>query len=236
VDDASTELGALYEAMVIDDELAATDQFMLTSIRLLGRIGFLGRDEYVVTALLAAGAEKLLKLTIGFIRTDIERGPWPSTEITRFGHHIPLLDETARRLIRKYTSRASDPLALAGLQDRLGKDPYIGDILALVGDYAAGGRFYNLDYLGGPDETRRSPRMRWNEIFNTVWARHLDDQLQWGEMSSYADVSATDARNRRLQASVSAWRDFYLTAWGHGICGRRAQVLAENITDANPDW
>jgi hypothetical protein len=37
---------------------------------------------------------------------------------------------------------------------------------------------------------------------------------------------------------VCAWRHYYLTAWGVGVCGERARYLAENITDANPnhDW
>lgn len=228
-------LDELHEAMIVDDELAATDQFLRTSIRLLGQLGFMGRDEYVVTTLLASGSEKLLKLTLGFIRSDVEFEPWPSKELVRHGHRIESLDQLTRRIIQSRRQVAVATHAVDDLYEALNRDPYIAKILALAGDYAAGGRFYNLDYLGRAGSDRPSPRERWQGIFNAVWADNLDEHHRWHPMVTFADISATNARNRRLQESVALWREYYLTAWGQGICGPRARRLAEDLTDANPN-
>ncbi len=63
----------------------------------------------VVLALLAAGAEKLLKLTLGLCTLDTE-GDWPSVQVMRqrWGHQIALLDEHVGALLlsRSHLSQA----------------------------------------------------------------------------------------------------------------------------------
>lgn len=235
--DPDVDLSELHVAVLVDDEVAATDQFLRTSIRLLGSMNFLGRDEYVLTAALAAGMEKLLKLTFGFIRTGVEGVPWPSREFRSFGHRIADLDGACRDLIRLHRGRTAYATQLEEAWQPVADDPYIGHVLRLAQDYALGGRFYNLDYLSAPPPAHRaSPRQQWQSLLMLMWQENLDADHWWARRQSYADISAKSARNRLLQQTVSGWRHYYLTAWGLGVCGERARYLAENITDANPNW
>jgi hypothetical protein len=236
MDHTSPNLSDLHQSIVIDDELAATDQFLRTAIRLVGSMNFLGRDEYVLTAILATGMEKLLKLTLGFIRTDVEGAVWPTQEFRTLGHRIVLLDEHCRALILNHREPISHAGQMHSLARSLDADPYIGPVLELAQDYAIGGRFYNLDYLGAPAEAHRtSPREQWQRLLGSVWEANLDANHWWADRTDFAHLSATNARNKLLQQTLAGWREFYLTAWGLGFCGARAQHLAENITDANPN-
>lgn len=231
---------ALIEAMVIDDELAAADAFLRTAIRLTNRMNFLGRDEYVLTALLAAGMERMLKLTLGFIRVDVDCTEWPTAELKSLGHKIVDLDVRCRELIKERVGEAIDEAEVAALATNLENDKYMPSVLALVQDYAQGGRYFNLDYLGQPNMPRASPRQQWGRLLAQVHqdGPHAGGPGYYPPSSSTAligGISSAGGINWRLTASIVAWRNYYLTTWEHGVCGDRAQRLAQEIAWISPD-
>lgn len=228
-------------AIVVDDEISATNSLLRSSIELTRDMRWLGQDEYVLTALLAAGMERMLKLTLAFIRVDTEGGAWPVAELKSHGHRIVDLDLTCRRLI-------SQRLATAAFGDRLlekllalESDWRIEQVLAIAHDYASGGRYFNLDYLGTADGTRSSPRQRWQRLVDEIKMRWLDPEaiLSPSEMphvGSPGVISTAGGEvSRSLAASIEAWRDFYVTSWEYGLCGARAQQLGQQIAWPYPD-
>lgn len=151
-------------AIVLDDEVAATNALLRESIDRLRRMRWLAQDEYVLTALLAAGMERFLKLTLALYRVDVEGAPWPAAELKSYGHRIVDLDLQCRALIRNRLGTVDYGERLAQKVNALDEDWRLDAVLALAHDYASGGRYFNLDYLGTAEGTRRSPRQRWQRL------------------------------------------------------------------------
>lgn len=227
-------------AMMLDDEVAAANSLLRKSIDLLRHMRWLAQDEYVVTVLLAAGMERLLKLTLAFVRVDVEGSSWPTTELKSYGHRIVDLDSACRALIKTRTEAVSTLERVDELARGLDRDLCIGAVLGIAQDFATGGRYFNLDHLGSPGGPRVSPRQRWQRLVDDLKAGLDQDAASTApeipDLGVVGVVTSTTGKvSHTLAATVAAWRHFYLTSWECGACGPRAQELGQQIAWPYPD-
>jgi hypothetical protein len=128
----------------------------------------------VVLALLAAGSEKLLKLTLGLTDRD-ERGVWTTKkDMLRWSHQIAELDEhVLHRLDARAHRSAAEPYIKAVLA-RAAHDPIRRELFAALQAYAFSGRFAHLDQLAGSSPGTPSPRERWDSLMSDLVQAHPD--------------------------------------------------------------
>lgn len=209
------------------DELTATKQLLDHADLLLGDVRFIDRDSHIVTTVLASGAEKMLKLTYGFLMTHVD-GTWPGETIRSYGHRIGDLDAECRRLLLTREVEATNPGAVIEARDALDRDAWLRGILEIVHRYADAGRFFNLDFLSGVEHTESSPRELWQQLDHDTWEAS-------GALvpSSLRDDETSEANERRRadawQTSLRRWREFYYQCWVQNMCGPSARRYAFEV-------
>jgi hypothetical protein len=120
-------------------------------------------DAVAVMSLLALGAEKMLKLTIGLAGRDQGTG-WPSTDYMRWkiGHRVLYADQTARPLLDSHPGTA--PGLLADLKRQVNADPVLPAALGALDRFGDAGRFYFLDVLASATQPQDAPQTLWTDM------------------------------------------------------------------------
>ncbi|MFG1723225.1 hypothetical protein ACGFII_31860 [Micromonospora chalcea] len=118
-------------------------------------------------SLLALGAEKLLKLTVGLAHLD--RGdPWPRQGYMRrdLGHRVATADKTARDLLN--LNRGTAPGDVQEKAAQVDGDKVLAVALAALERFGDTGRFYFLDSLGEQPQTERAPHFLWLDMVSEI--------------------------------------------------------------------
>lgn len=212
------------------DELTATKELLNHADELLGLMRFIDRDAHAVTAVLATGAEKVLKLTYGLLLAH-ETGAWPVDDIKGFRHRISDLDDTRRALLRSRESRATNNGVVESARTTVENDPWIDWMLRILQRYATNGRLYNLDYLGQQEQPEPSPRRLWQALDHETWEADPTGPTEEG-------LTADAIQQRRAaawQRSLRRWRELYYQAWVQNMCGPDAKRYGFEIRGPRPD-
>lgn len=188
----------------------------------------------VVLSLLAAGAEKLLKLTLGLSALDTE-GRWPSVHVMRqrWGHRIAELDEQVRALLLERIHLSNAQPFIRALLGRTETDPIRAELFGTLQDYASAGRFAHLDTLAGSTPDVPSPRQRWDGLASElVLAR---PQLLAGLAGPQQDFDACLAELAGLlDESLRWWQYALYRCWQHGLAGAEARRWSAHLSIAEP--
>ena len=182
-------------------------------------------DAVVVMSLLALGAEKMLKLTIGLAHRD--RGErWPSTaDMRRIGHRVREADRIARPLLDRYAGTA--PGFLDGVKFAVGNDRTVDEVLEALDRFGAAGRFYYLDLLAEDPQPGESPRMLWTSM---TTAMALSDPALLADINSTERAHEGRRRlNEEVATALARWWDLYVAGWRTGVIGKEAQRYAGGI-------
>ncbi|NMO57825.1 hypothetical protein HH310_42515 [Actinoplanes sp. TBRC 11911] len=184
-------------------------------------------DAVAVMSLLALGAEKMLKLTIGLVRRDQGTG-WPSKDYMRqdVGHRILKADRIARPLLDTY------PGIVPGLLVELKRQVNAGSVLPVALEaldrFGDAGRFYYLDVLASATQTQVAPQTLWSDMTTTI--AESDPSL----LADLASVERYDQGRQQLNdtmtAALTGWWDLYVAAWRTGAIGDEAKQYAREIT------
>ncbi len=167
----------------------------------------------VVLALLSAGAEKLLKLTLGLNALDTD-GAWPTVQVmrTQWGHRIAALDEHVLALLRSRTTLSAAQPFITAVLDRTATDPIRTEVFGTLQAYACAGRFAHLDTLAGSVSAVASPRQRWDELSTALAQQQpgLLDRLA----DPRADFAASLAELGAMLDQALQWWQYACTAAG----------------------
>lgn len=188
----------------------------------------------VVLALLAAGAEKLLKLTLGLGTLETE-GSWPSVQVMRndWGHRIAELDERVRALLRSRAQLSDARPFIHAVLDRTATDPIRAEVFGTLQSYAVDGRFAHLDTLAGSVTDIPSPRQRWDALKSTLLQDRPELLARWADPR--ADYQACLAELAGLLDEALQWWQYALyRCWQHGLAGADARQWSGQLSIAEP--
>lgn len=198
------------------DEFEAVKELLDAADERLSLLRYISRDSHVLTALLAPGVEKLLKLTYGYMRMH-DNDAWPGAEIHGYRHRIADMDAECRRLIEPRIEAAIHPKIVQRAAAVVDQDPFIRPLLGLLQAYGQGGRFSNLDTLAARATADATPRELWQEL----------DYLVMETLGFDLDPDVFDARrSERLRRSLRQWRFLYHQVWVQDVIGPRGRQYA----------
>ncbi|GAB3832548.1 hypothetical protein ACFPIJ_36350 [Dactylosporangium cerinum] len=183
-------------------------------------------DAVAVMSLLALGAEKMLKLTIGLASRD-QGAAWPSKDHMRrnIGHRVLKADQVARPLLDTHSGTA--PGMLADLKQQVNHDPVVPQALRALDRFGDAGRFYFLDTLASANQLQDAPQ--------TLWAE-MTAAIAEGNSDLLADLASPDrySHGRRqlndtVTSALTRWWHLYATAWRTGAIGDEAKQYASEL-------
>lgn len=209
----------VHESEAVVSLLKSADRMLVTY-----RMG--AHDADALLAVLSTGAEKLLKLTYGFIIEDRD-GAWPNTKAMRgrtgYGHDVSRLDHDCRALLRHRLELATSVGYVRGLLDALDADPYVDQLLAILSQYGMQGRFAHLDHLADAAQDAEPPRSQW-ERYDSLVSRAAP-ALPYATAVSDEDFArlVRAPTNERHRVVVNRWREAYFRALIHGVAGEEAK-------------
>jgi hypothetical protein len=182
-------------------------------------------DAIPAMSLLALGAEKLLKLTIGL--ADLDRGQsWPTLErMKKIGHRVVPADTEARSLID--LSRGTAPGYLQALYAQIQSDQVLAATLEALDRFGDQGRFYFLDSLGEKPQPEAAPHFMWMGMTSAIM--DADANLLARMSTPRGWQEARPELNRVIVASLERWWEFYQAIWATGANGAKAQELSASI-------
>ncbi|MEU5904824.1 hypothetical protein [Micromonospora sp. NPDC047527] len=177
-------------------------------------------------SLLALGAEKLLKLTVGLAHLD--RGnPWPRQGYMRrdIGHRVATADKTARDLLDLNSGTA--PGDVQEKAARVDGDKILAVALATLERFGDAGRFYFLDSLGEQPQIERAPHFLWLDMVSEIMTAEpgLVEKINTEEEFRQARAGI----NHVIVGSLTRWWDFYRSVWTTGVVGEQAKVFSSTI-------
>jgi hypothetical protein len=183
-------------------------------------------DDYTnavsIMSLLALGAEKMLKLTVGLAALD-QSGSWPTkAEMQAIGHRVLAADVKARATLRMHQGTA--PGHLASLRAEVDADPVLPLILEALDHFGDAGRFYFLDYLGEKPQTRSAPQVLWQGMTDAVLAG--DPQMRKAISSFATHKDGRIQLSAAIVGSLTRWWEMYVAAWRTGVIGESAKQIA----------
>lgn len=188
------------------------------------------RDYHSAAAamsLLALGAEKLLKLTIGLAKVDAGSS-WPNTNyMKRIGHKVQTADRKARRLLDLQRSNAQGELER--LRAEVDSDKVLTTCLRALERFGNEGRFYFLDSLGEDPQDERAPHMMWVEMGNVVVTDRSDILKKISSLDEDVRLAGRAEGNALFVDSLTRWWEFYRTAWATGVIGEQAGRSATTL-------
>ena len=222
----SASVPARPDWMYLSYEVDAAVSCLRNALETLDGYRFAATHAEPLFAVLATGAEKLLKLTYGLSAQD-ETGTWPSAEVMGmgrggFGHQLTRLDSECRERMRAGLSEAAAPGYLTALLGELDAAPYLADLLRALERYAREGRFHNLDQLSKRENISDAPLTLWQSLYSSV----VRDDPDYAELLGGPPESFEELRrrtNERLAATVWQWWETYHRAWVQGVCGAQAK-------------
>jgi hypothetical protein len=212
-------------------EIDAASSLMRHGFAILAEYQFASRDTEPVFACLAAGGEKLLKLTLG-LATVADGGGWPpKATMQNAGHKIVDLHGIVRGLIVEGQDQSTVPGLIAHLLEMTDGHPGIVQTLATLERYAVDGRFYNLDLLGGGSQGKASPQELWRELEPDIVEANPEmlEQLAGRERDQ-----ARHTMNRIIAWSLGMWCELMLRSWMTGVCGETAQQWSSQLDLGHP--
>ncbi|MFI5895703.1 hypothetical protein ACIA5D_36970 [Actinoplanes sp. NPDC051513] len=182
-------------------------------------------DAAAAMSLLALGAEKLLKLTIGLAYLD--RGEsWPSLKrMMQIGHRIVPADVEARSMLD--LTRGTAPGHLQEIFARIDGDAVLASILNTLDRFADKGRFYFLDSLGESPQEETAPHFMWMGM--TSATIESDPELLSKMSTPQGWQQGRPRLNRVIVASLEDWWETYRAAWTTGANGTVAQSLSAAV-------
>lgn len=203
------------------EEMTSTRNLLAYGLRVIRSAAFIDTTRDPILTMLSIGLEKLYKLTLGLVSLDHDHR-WPSkTEMQRRGHNLLEMHEAI--LSELQTRTATGTPYIRGLVAEIERDQLVAPIVVALDLYGRGGRFYNLDELGGHSQPT-SPGTAWQEIEDAVlldpavqalFQRAMTDTSDgaiWGEM--------TQVLHEQIAASVER-------LWiAIAVCGRN-HVMGE---------
>jgi hypothetical protein len=183
-------------------------------------------EAAVVLTCLAAGTERLLKLTAGHLALA-DGEDWPGAKIRKYGHQLNRLRSDIDALLVARVQRAESPNYVRTLLADNAEDPYLGGIFNALDRWAAAaGRYWNLEALSGDTADTESAEELWERVESVALADHPALLAQIGGANA-REAAAT--LRRRLALSLLRWWHSYYRAWQHGVCGaqgrQRSSVL-----------
>src|SRR5689334_15059916 len=187
----------------------------------------------VVLALLAAGSEKLLKLTLGLTDRD-ETGVWTTKRaMLGWSHRIAELDEHVLHRLEARTHLSPAEPYIKAVLARAAHDPIRRELFAALQAYASSGRFAHLDQLAGSSQETPSPRERWDSLKNDLVQAHPEllarmVDLQEDFEQAQADLAAL------IDEALQWWQLAIFRAWQHGLAGPEARGWAAQLTVPEP--
>jgi hypothetical protein len=188
------------------------------------------RDYHSAAAamsLLALGAEKLLKLTIGLAKVN-DGHPWPSTNyMKRIGHKVATADRKARQLIDLQS--ASTTGELARMRDEVDGDKVLAAGLKALERFGNEGRFYFLDSLGEDPQDERAPHMMWVEMGNLMVTDRPDILAKISAEDEGIRLNGRAEGNALFVDSLTRWWEFYRTVWAMGVIGEPARQFTTTL-------
>lgn len=191
----------------------------------VGRMRSDYEDAVAVMALLALGAEKMLKLTIGLNRVE-QSGTWPpKVEMIGLGHRIKEAERRARSALN--TEPGTSVGWMGDLKSQVDADPVLPQVLEALHRFGDRGRFYFLDYLGEAPQPGPAPSILWQQMTTAIARRD-------GELLAAIAGGATAAQGRAqvnaiIGGSLRRWWELYVTAWRTGVIGEQAKQFAPEI-------
>jgi hypothetical protein len=185
----------------------------------------------VVMALVASGAEKMLKLTVGLAAQD-HGHPWPDKKYMRntIGHLVASGDQAARAALRQ--GRKTMNGHLQQLAAAVDADTVLAAALAALQRYGESGRFYQLDLLAEQPQPVASPAQAWGDMVTKLFDTRADLPGLIGSAETY------EAGRRQINEAVAdglqRWWELYWAAWRFGVIGGDAQGLAQELKLKEP--
>ncbi|GLY53769.1 hypothetical protein Lesp01_74250 [Lentzea sp. NBRC 102530] len=213
------------KVIALSDEVDAAASLLRHGLKVLQSYAFAARDADAVFVCLAGGSEKLLKLSTGLHALDTS-GSWPTkASMTAIGHDIAKLYEHVRGLIvQDAPTRSTAPGFIGELLDKVDNDPYIDQVLDVLGTYAKKGRFYNLDHLADASQPGDSPKQLWEVLHRRLLNLHPDLLMQLASVDK-SEAARTEL-NRLIISSISDWQELITRAWRTGVFGNYAKSWA----------
>ncbi|MDT4991085.1 MAG: hypothetical protein QOH97_977 [Actinoplanes sp.] len=178
-----------------------------------------------VMSLLALGAEKMLKLTIGLAAVD--RGEsWPSKgDMRAIGHRVLKADLAARPLVDLRPGTA--PGHVADLKGKVAADSVLPTLLEALDRFGAAGRFYHLDILAETKQPEQSPKHLWHDATAAVMTQDPDLASAIGGTADFA--AARRRWNQVMVAALQLWWELYHAAWQTGVIGDLARQYSGEL-------
>jgi hypothetical protein len=172
-------------------EVNATRNTLSYATRIVATDALTDNTRDPIMSLMAAGLERLYKLTLGVIAIDRD-GSWSDSK--RFGHqiekmHPEILDELERR------SSASS--YLRDLIRVVRDDRVLLAVIKCADTYGREGRYFYLDSLAGKQPRASSPHQAWRTVEATV-LQHID----LAEPSARAAEGPADTERWRTLTTV----------------------------------
>ena len=180
-------------------------------LAILRRIRSNTDDIAAVFSLLAIGAERLLKLTIGLAEL-VDNRPWPAlTKMQAFRHNIVDMDAEARTLLLARTHLSTVPGHLTQAIDMIDNDTTLAIGLDALSRYGSMGRFYYLDHLANAPQPTPPPRELWDVAEQGIVLSDAEIQRALATPAFAHDAKA--AVGTRLSHSLQRWWQTYQRAW-----------------------
>ncbi len=203
-----------------------------SALRLLGhgRRILLGEHPFAdeldpLFAVLALGAEKLLKVSLGHAHLRGRKG-WPRHLGPAKGHRIVAMH---RELLKKVGRAPLEPARCVEVEaaiQRLRGDATLGALLGALESFATGGRYRWLDFLDGV-EGREGSLEGW---IATILVAEEEAPFP----SGLDEDGWVRHANALVEQSLSGWLDAMRVFAASGALGRRGHSLAAQIVADHP--
>ena len=216
-------------------EVESAASLLSGGVTLLWRADAGQHEPSPIFATLAAGAEKLLKLSIGLLAVT-ETGEWPPLgDMQRRGHgilamHVETLNGLRRRLRDPMTSGTA-ALTLTTLRQDVIDDPVLTLTLRSLSAFANDDGCHNLDRLAAKDGIGPSPKQRWDDLERGIQTENHELRRTLGRE---LDTVGRPGPNRAIGTSVVRWWWLHLQAWNTGVLGPTAQQWSGHLSQGVP--
>jgi hypothetical protein len=165
-------------------EATSTRNLLAYGIRVVRTGVFSDTTRDPILTMLSIGVEKLYKLTLGLVTLDRDKS-WPTkVQMKAYGHN--LLDMHAAVLEHLDFRKADMTPYVRNLLAEVQADPVIPPLIAALGRYGQGGRFYYLDLLGDSPQKWEHPDEHWQLMEE---AAMLEPEIAAGYAAAMADSS-----------------------------------------------
>jgi len=215
------------QAVLLTMEVESAVNLLRDGREALRTMTYSSRGADTVWTLLSLGAEKLLKLSIGFAALE-ETGEWPGKTMRGYAHKVVQLDDDVRELIAVGMARAAQPAYVRNGLARLNSDTVWPKIREGLEQYGSGGRYHYLDWINGQPPFD-SPRGYWDHIENEALEPHPAARALFVSVVPGDFQKARRQTNDAVVASLDVWWSAVHVAWKQGALGAEAAAMSSGI-------